>query len=105
MHDIVTGGAHHSHVTTADGRVVEAGTRIQPGHIRHVDDAPTTLWIDASQGASVLQVVELLVAVASVSTVRLSKLKSSAASAEPPVASMGSTTISSRFSLSAGSLQ
>lgn len=56
MHDIVTGGAHHSHghshVTTADGQVVEAGTRIQPGHIRHVDDAPTTLWIDASQGAS-----------------------------------------------------
>ena len=64
MHDIVTGGAHshhphspthrqeHSHVTTADGQAVEAGTRIEPGHIRHGDGASTTLWIDASQGAS-----------------------------------------------------
>lgn len=64
MHDIVTGGAHshhphspthrqeHAHLTTADGQAVEAGTRIEPGHIRQGDGASTTLWIDASQGAS-----------------------------------------------------
>lgn len=61
MHDLVTGGAHtHSpthrreptHRTTADGQVVEAGTRVEPTQIRNVDAASTTLWIDASQGAS-----------------------------------------------------
>ncbi|MHA6523104.1 nickel pincer cofactor biosynthesis protein LarC [Tessaracoccus sp. G1721] len=58
MHDIVTGGGHHTHhhahprLTTADGQVVDAGTRIEPGRIRQDVLAPTTLWIDATQGAS-----------------------------------------------------
>lgn len=65
MHD--TGHAHshdhshshdhthgHDHVVTADGATVPAGTRIEPGKLWQpsLNEPSTTLWIDATEGAS-----------------------------------------------------
>ncbi|MDO5728369.1 MAG: nickel pincer cofactor biosynthesis protein LarC [Actinomycetaceae bacterium] len=61
MHD--TGHPHthehihehsHGHVVTADGATVPEGTRIEPGKLWQpsLDEPSTTLWIDATEGAS-----------------------------------------------------